>query len=166
MSAAKAAIIVTQCLLLAVAHSVYLRMRPSILPIGSRVENINGRRVMRLFFERRRMKRETTHWARRFLDRLSEVGPSRSALVEGRPSGDLFRTTELRFANLEVRAIKDAAGTLEICRNSEAELFSIYGGLRNAADAIEYVCVGDFDTREAAELVVELLGFVENGESI
>jgi hypothetical protein len=163
MNAAKVAILVTQALFLAVAQAVYSRMRHSLLPIGSRVESINGRRVVRLSFERRHMKRGNAPWAGRFLDRLGEAAPWGSPLI-GRPGGNSVESTALRFASLEVRAIRCAAGKFEICATSEAELFSIYGGLRNAADAIEYFCVGDFDTREAAELVVELLGFAARDE--
>lgn len=64
----------------------------------------------------------------------------------------------LRFIGYEVHAVKDYGERAAICADDAADFWSIYGLTLNAHGDTEYVCVGDFSSREAAELIVELLG--------
>ena len=64
----------------------------------------------------------------------------------------------LRFVGYVVHAVKDYGEHAQICADAQADFYSIYGILLNAHGSTEYVCVGDFSFREAAELIVELLG--------
>ncbi len=64
----------------------------------------------------------------------------------------------LHFVGYEVHAVKDYGEHAQICADAKADFYSIYGILLNAYGSTEYVCVGDFPSREAAELIVELLG--------
>ena len=49
-------------------------------------------------------------------------------------------------------------GLGEVCADDQADFWSIYGMLLNAHGITEYVCVGDFSSRQAAVLIVDLLG--------
>ena len=64
----------------------------------------------------------------------------------------------LRFVGYEVHAVKDYGDRAAICADEDADFWSIYGALLNARGSTDYVCVGDFSSRQAAELIVELLG--------
>ena len=63
-----------------------------------------------------------------------------------------------RFVGFEVHGVRDLGEHAEICADAQADFFSIYGILLNAHGSPEYCCVGDFSTRDTAELVVELIG--------
>ena len=63
----------------------------------------------------------------------------------------------VRFLRLEVHGVKYEAGVAVACDDSEASFFSIYGLLENASGGGEYVCVGDFLSRESGELIASLL---------
>ncbi len=63
----------------------------------------------------------------------------------------------LRFVGYEVHAVKDYGEHAEVCADGQADFWSIYGFLLNAHGSTEYVCVGDFSSRQAAELIVNLL---------
>ncbi len=64
----------------------------------------------------------------------------------------------LRFVGYEVHAVKDFGQHAEVCADDQADFWSIYGMLLNAHGSTEYVCVGDFSSRQAAVLIVDLLG--------
>ena len=66
--------------------------------------------------------------------------------------------TVLRFVGFEVHGVKEHGEHAEVCVDAQADFFSIYGVLLNAHGSPEYCCIGDFSTRDAAELVVELIG--------
>ena len=63
----------------------------------------------------------------------------------------------LRFVGYEVHAVKDYGEHAEVCADVQADFYSIYGLLLNSHGSTEYVCVGDFSSRQAAELIVDLL---------
>jgi hypothetical protein len=63
----------------------------------------------------------------------------------------------LRFVGYEVHAVKDYGERAEVCADAQADFYSIYGLLLNSHGSTEYVCVGDFSSRQAAELIVDLL---------
>jgi hypothetical protein len=63
----------------------------------------------------------------------------------------------LKFERLAVYGVKSAWNGATVCPDSDAEFFSIYGLLRNVRGTPDYICVGDFGTRDEAELVVDLL---------
>lgn len=63
-----------------------------------------------------------------------------------------------RFISLEVYGVKDFGDCAEVCQDDKADYFAIYGVLLNSHGSPEYCCVGDFSTRDAAELIVELIG--------
>ena len=63
----------------------------------------------------------------------------------------------LRFVGYEVHAVKDYGEHAEVCADDKADFWSIYGMLLNAHGSTDYVCVGDFSSRQAAELIVDLL---------
>jgi hypothetical protein len=63
----------------------------------------------------------------------------------------------LRFVGFEVHGVTYRCGSAIACPDADASYFSIYGRLQNAHGHAEYVCVGDFDSRELAELIVSLI---------
>jgi hypothetical protein len=65
---------------------------------------------------------------------------------------------KVRFSALEVYGVTYAGGRAVVCGDSEARFFSIFGRLHDTRGRAQYICVGDFMSREAAELVMELLG--------
>ncbi len=64
----------------------------------------------------------------------------------------------LRFVGYEVHAVKDYGEHAAVVKDEEADFYSIYGILLNVHGSPDYCCVGDFSSREAAELIVDLLG--------
>ncbi len=63
----------------------------------------------------------------------------------------------LRFVGYEVHAVKDYGEHAEVCSDDQGDFWSIYGMLLNSHGGTDYVCVGDFSSRQAAELIVNLL---------
>jgi hypothetical protein len=63
----------------------------------------------------------------------------------------------MRFVSFEVHGVTYEHGTAVICGDAVADFFSVYGQLRNAHGDVEYICVGDFNSRELADLIVSLI---------
>lgn len=55
-----------------------------------------------------------------------------------------------RFISYEVQPIIDLGEVCEICDPELADFWSLYGKLAN----LEYICIGDFSTKEGAEFVM------------
>ena len=66
--------------------------------------------------------------------------------------------TPQRFIGFEVHGVKDHGAHAAVCSDDKADFFSLYGVLLNAHGNPEYCCIGDFSTRNAAELIAELIG--------
>jgi hypothetical protein len=64
----------------------------------------------------------------------------------------------LRFSGFVVHGVKDYGEYATVCPDAEADFWSLYGILINAHGGPDYVCIGDFHCRDAAELVRELIG--------
>ena len=65
--------------------------------------------------------------------------------------------TTLRFVDFEIHPVKDFGAYAYICTDADADFWSVYGVLLNAHGCREYVAIGDFSCRDAAELIVELI---------
>jgi hypothetical protein len=66
---------------------------------------------------------------------------------------------EPQFNRLAVYGVRDLGDRVEIVEDAGADFFSIYGFVTSISGSEFAVCVGDHDTRAAAELAVELLGY-------
>ena len=63
----------------------------------------------------------------------------------------------LRFSGFEVHGINLLGDSAVACEDQAADFFSVYGVLSDAVEVTRYVCIGDFDTREAAVHVIHLI---------
>lgn len=64
-----------------------------------------------------------------------------------------------RFSALELHPIKDNGEDAEVCEPENADYWSVYGLLDGNNDGSPVlICIGDFDSKESAELVIEMLG--------
>ncbi len=55
-----------------------------------------------------------------------------------------------KFVSFDVRPILDLGETCEVCEPELADFWSVYGELPSK----QYVCIGDFSTKEGAEFVM------------
>lgn len=55
----------------------------------------------------------------------------------------------MRFESYDVRPVRDLGDECEVCEPEFADFWSLYGQLPNK----QYVCIGDFSTKEGAEFV-------------
>lgn len=64
----------------------------------------------------------------------------------------------IRFESYEVHPIADNGTECYVCADEDAHFWSVYGLLPSFGGGRDVaVCIGDFQTREAAELVVEFI---------
>ena len=54
-----------------------------------------------------------------------------------------------RFTSYEIQPVIDLGDFIEVCSPELADFWSLYGKLNN----LEYICIGDFSTKEGAEFV-------------
>ena len=66
---------------------------------------------------------------------------------------------EQRFNRLSVYGVKDFGDRVEIVEDEDAQWFSIYGFVTSISGSEFAVCVGDHESRAAAEIACELLGY-------
>lgn len=63
----------------------------------------------------------------------------------------------LRFAGYEVHPVRHCGDYAEVCPPSDADFFSLYGLLPRADGRFDMVCIGDFNSEEAAQTAMELI---------
>jgi hypothetical protein len=144
MSNSRVAFLVLQVVAIAVAHAIYLCRRRTTLPQGSEVERINGHRVLAFSFMAR-------------LPFGKQRGNDGDQLLAERQSFESTAMKALKFVGFEVHGVNYEQGNAVICADADAVFFSAYGRLQSARGSAEYVCVGDFDSRDLAELIVSLI---------
>lgn len=67
--------------------------------------------------------------------------------------------TDPQFNRLAVYGVKDFGDRLEVVEDDDAEFFAIYGFVTSISGSEFAVCIGDYDSRPCAEIVIELLGY-------
>lgn len=67
--------------------------------------------------------------------------------------------SNVQFNRVVVYGVKDFGDHVEQVEDREAEFFSLYGFVPAFNGSEFAVCIGDFGTRDEAELVREMLGY-------